>query len=283
LGYKINHGKLNGQNQVVIQKIKLGEEKVGGSPWPLGLVVALLEDSDGTIDIDLPIEGDVNSPDFKYGKVVWQVIGNLLTKAISSPFRLLGAMMGLDSNDDSLSKVSFEAGEDILLPPQREKLDKLTTLLMKRPKLTVAVHGGWVNEQDERALRIQKLIRTVMGQHAKEGIGGDALSLELLEATAKKSMDSKELKELRRGMEEKYTQESEFTQHYTATLVEKLIPLQVLENSDLEVLASKRSRAVVEYLNKSPALQSRVSVGVNEIGVFEVKEGVPIRLELSVH
>lgn len=56
-----------------------------------------------------------------------------------------------------------------------------------------------------------------------------------------------------------------------------------LLKADLEVLAAKRSRAVVEYLNKSPALQSRVSIGANEVGVFDVKEGVSIRLELSVH
>jgi hypothetical protein len=135
LGYVIDHGKLVGKNQVVIKQIELGEEKAGGAKWPLRLVVALLEDSDGVIDIDLPIEGDINNPDFKYGKVVWQVIGNLLTKAITSPFRLLGSLMGLDSEDDSLSSVGFEAGEAIILPPEREKLDKLTAMLIKRPKL----------------------------------------------------------------------------------------------------------------------------------------------------
>ena len=271
------------QNQVVIKQIVLGEEKAGGAPWPLRLVVALLEDSEGVIDVDLPIEGDVNNPDFKYGKVVWQVIGNLLTKAVTSPFRLLGAMMGLESSDDSLSKISFEAGEDILLPPQREKLDKLSELLIKRPKLTLKVHGGWANEQDERALKVQKLIRAVMGEHVKEGISSsDALSLEFLETTAKKSMDSKELKALRAGMEEKYVQEAEFTQHYTAALVEKLIALQVLEKPDLETLASKRSGTIVEYLHQNPALQNRVAVSKNEKSTFDLKEGVITRLELSV-
>ena len=260
------------------------KKKQEESPWPLGLVVALLEDSDGVIDIDLPIEGDVNNPDFKYGKVVWQVIGNLLTKAVTSPFRLLGAMMGLESSDDSLSQVTFEAGEDVLLPPQREKLEKLTELLIKRPKLTLKVHGGWASEQDERALKVQKLIHAVMGQNVKEEISStDALSLELLETTAEKSMEKKELKALRNAMEEKYKQESEFTYHYTAVLVEKLISLQVLAQPELELLASKRSRAVVEYLHKNPALQNRVSVSVSKKSTFDAKEGVATRLELSVH
>jgi uncharacterized protein involved in outer membrane biogenesis len=284
LGYKITDGKLNAQNQIIIKKIQLGEEKAGGSPWPMGLVVALLEDSDGIIDIDLPIEGDVNSPDFKYGKVVWQVIGNILTKAITSPFRLLGAMMGLEANDDSLSKISFEAGEAIISPPQREKLDKLTALLGKRPKLTLNVHGGWATEADERALRIQKLIRTVMGQHQKEGATTEnAMSLEYLEVTAEKSMDSKELKELRNAMEEKHPKEPEFTHYYTAALIEKLIALQVLAKPDLDALASKRSSAIVEYLHKTPALQSRVTVGESEKNTFDAKDGVMTRLELSVH
>ena len=116
------------------------------------------------------------------------------------------------------------------------KLDKLTELLIKRPKLTLKVHGGWASEQDERALKVQKLIRAVMGQNVKEEISStDALSLELLETTAKKSMESKELKALRNAMEEKYKQEAEFTHHYTAALVEKLIALQVLAQPELGV------------------------------------------------
>jgi hypothetical protein len=283
LGYRIDKGKLNSQNKVVIKEIVLGEEKAGGSPWPLGLVVALLEDSEGVIDIDLPIEGDVNNPDFKYGKVVWQVIGNLLTKAITSPFRLLGVMMGIESNDDSLSQVSFDAGEDVLLPPQREKLEKLTDLLIKRPKLTLKVHGGWASKEDERALKVQKLIHKMMGENVKkDAYSADALSLEMLEDTAKKSMDAKELKDLRKAMEAKYKEEAEFTHNYTAALVEKLISLQVLDSSELELLASKRSRAVVEYLHKNPVLQNRVSVSNSEKSTFDPKEGVVTHLALSV-
>lgn len=283
LGYKINKGALDGQNKIVIKKIELGEEKAGGSPWPLKLVVALLEDSDGVIDIDLPVEGNVNDPEFRYGKVIWQVIGNLLTKAITSPFRLLGALMGIDSGDDSLSKVSFEAGEDSILPPEREKLDKLATLLAKRPKLTLKVHGGWAAVEDEHALQVQKLIASIIGQNSKKRIDStDALSLETLEATAKKSMNSSEIKTLRTAMEEKYPQEAEFTKHYTAALIERLTVLQVIGASELEVLASKRANAAVDYLHKNPELVSRVLIGSNEKSEFDPKEGIAVRLELSV-
>jgi len=260
LGYVIDHGKLQGKNQVIIKQIELGEEKAGGAQWPLGLVVALLEDSDGIIDIDLPIEGDINNPDFKYGKVVWQVIGNLLTKAITSPFRLLGSLMGLDSEDDSLSSVGFEAGEAIILPPQREKLDKLTAMLIKRPKLTLSVHGGWEAQADDRALRLQKLIATIMGNGTKTS-AHEAMSIEYLEATAKKSLDKSTVKELRARMEEKYPNESDFVQHYSAALIEQLIEKQLIAPPELGTLAAQRAKVIVDYLHQNPALVSRVVLG----------------------
>lgn len=283
LVYKINQGNLDAQNKVVIKNIELGDEVEGGAKWPLKLVVALLEDSDGVIDIDLPVEGNVTDPNFRYGKVIWQVIGNLLTKAITAPFRLLGAPMGIDSGDDFLSKVSFEAGEDSVLPPEREKLDKLASLLAKRPKLTLNVHGGWATSEDEHALQVQKLIISIIDQNSKKKIDStDALSLEYLEATAKKQVNFSEVKTLRAAMEEKYPQEAEFTQHYTATLIEKLIVLQVIAPAELEVLASKRANAVVEYLQKNPESVSRVSISSNEKSPFDAKEGIATRLELSV-
>ncbi|MGZ8546030.1 MAG: DUF748 domain-containing protein, partial [Sulfuricurvum sp.] len=269
------------QNKVVIKNIELGDEVEGGAKWPLKLVVALLEDDDGVMDIDLPIEGNVTDPNFRYGKVVWQVIGNLLTKAVTAPFRLLGSLLGIDSQDDSLSKVSFDAGEESILPPEREKLDKISTLLAKRPKLTLTVHGGWAAAEDEHALKVQKLMASIVGQNSKKGIDStDALSLEALEATAKKQVNSSEIKTLRAGMEEKYPQEAEFIQHYTAALIEKLIVFQVITPAELEILASKRANAIVKYLHKNPELVRRVLIGNNEKSPFDPKEGVVIRLEL---
>lgn len=283
LGYKINAGKLDAKNQVVIKQIELGEEKAGGSPWPMRLVVALLEDSQGIIDIDLPIQGDVNSPDFKYGKVVWQVIGNILTKAVTSPFKLLGSVMGLSSDDDALSSVLFEPGEDELSPPMQEQLDKLSAMMTKRPKLTLKVHGTSSLKEDERALRIKKLIRSVIEQDTKAKTDSShAMSLEMLEKTAKRSIDSSEVKSIRSAMEVKYTQEAEFVKHYTAALIERLIPLQVMAPSELDALANARANTVFAYLHKNNALHNRVSVLKSEKINADSKENIPSRLEITV-
>jgi len=283
LGYKINHGALDAQNNVLIKQIVLGEEIQGGAKWPMKLVVALLENSDGVIDIDLPIEGNVTDPNFRYGKVVWQVIGNVFTKAVTSPFRLLGSLMGLNSDDDALSKVSFDAGEVTLLPPMREKLDKLATVLGKRPKLTLTVHGGYATQEDTHALQVRKLLAAIIAQHPNQKLSAaDAMSVENLEAMGKKQIKPSEIKALRTSMETTYPQEAPFVQNYTNALVELLRPLQSVTSEELEQLGNNRAKTIASYLIKNPPLASRVSIGENEKSSFNTKEGVLTRLELTV-
>ena len=281
LGYKIDEGKLNGANRVVIKQIELGAEKEGGSPWPLRFVVALLEDTDGVIDIDLPIEGDVNNPDFKYGKVVWQVIGNLFTKAVTSPFRLLGSMMGIES--DKLSSIDFEAGGATLAPPQIEKLDIVTKMLAKRPKLSLNIYGGSDEVHDGYALKSYKLVQ--LAQKRVKGIKMDsvqAIPVDVLEEIAEESLEKKERKELKAALEEKYPEEAAFVRHYSAALIEKLVPLQPLNPQELQVLAQQRTQMIRTYLLRTPGLEKRVIPKEGEKVKAEKSDAVPNRLEIVV-
>lgn len=282
LGYKIDGGKLNGANQVVIKQIQLGDERAGGSPWPMRFVVALLEDSEGVIDIDLPIEGDVNSPDFKYGKVVWHVITNLFTKAVTSPFRLLGSLMGIES--DKLSSIDFEAGSALLLPPQVEKLDHITTMLTKRPKLSLNVYGGWNETGDSYALKGRKLVQAALARNKDLKIDSpQAMSLELLEDLAEESLEKKERKELKAKLEEQYPEEAAFVRHYSDALINKLIPLQPLTPQELQDLAHQRAEAVRNYLLKTPGFEKRVVIKGSEAAKDAKAEEIPVRMDIVVN
>ncbi|MDD5053246.1 MAG: DUF748 domain-containing protein [Sulfuricurvum sp.] len=281
LGYKINDGKLNGANQVLIKQIELGAEKEGGSPWPMRLVVALLEDSEGVMDISLPIEGDVNSPDFKYGKVVWQVIGNLFTKAVTSPFKLLGSMMGIES--DKLSNIDFEGGSTTILPPQIEKLDQVTAMLIKRPKLSLEVYGASEAINDTYALKARKLVAAALKRNKNLKIDSpQAMSVELLEDMATDILDKGELKALKAKNEAAYPEEAAYVRHYSADLTEKLVALQMLSSAELQALAQERAHAVVSYLGKNPEIQKRVILKGVESVKAEVDNTIPLRLQIVV-
>jgi uncharacterized protein involved in outer membrane biogenesis/outer membrane protein OmpA-like peptidoglycan-associated protein len=281
LGYKINNGKLDAQNNVLIKQIELGEEQAGGSPWPMRLVVALLEDSEGVIDIDLPIQGDVNSPDFKYGKVVWQVIKNLFTKAVTSPFRLLGSIMGIEN--DTLSSIEFESGSAALLPPQKEKLDKIVEMFAKRPKLILEVYGASDPASDAHALKGQKLLLAAIKRNQELKIDSpQAMSLDLLELMAKESLERGEIKALKSKLEEQYKEESAFVRYYSAELIERLIAVQRVTPEEVQALSMQRSEQIRHYLSKNPGFEKRVVIKENESVHTNKKGEIPVRLGVVV-
>jgi hypothetical protein len=240
--------------------------------------VALLEDSDGIIDIDLPIEGDVNSPDFKYGKVVWQVIGNLFTKAVTSPFKLLGSMMGIET--DTLLSIDFEPGSSALTPPQIEKLDRVTSMLAKRPKLMLSVTGAYDDTFDAYALKEAKLVQSALKRNKNLKIDSiQAMSVEMLESIAADSLDKKELSELKAAYKEKYPEEATFIHNYSVVLVEKLIPLQPLSPSELQLLGIQRGESIRNYFIKA-GLDKRVELKTPDVTKDAKPEAIPAKLEI---
>jgi hypothetical protein len=126
---------------------------------PLDLAIAILQDSDGKIDLGLPISGSLDDPQFSYGQIIWKAIVNVVTKIVTAPFRALGAMMGL--NTEKLDKIVFDTGSAQLVPPEKEKLANLSKLMAKRPGLGVDVHGSYAPKADREALKELQLRRAV--------------------------------------------------------------------------------------------------------------------------
>jgi hypothetical protein len=173
LEYLIRKRQLQSENKVVIDRLVLGErvDSPSAKNLPLDLAIALLEDSDGRIDLGLPVSGSLDDPQFSYGGLVWKVITNVLTKIVTAPFRALGALFG--GGDEKLEAVAFEPGARRLTPPEREKLVKLAAALNKRPALALTVQGTW-NDADRVALQDLQLRRTLLAKGGKgEEAGGD--------------------------------------------------------------------------------------------------------------
>jgi hypothetical protein len=145
LQYKINDKQLAGENRVVLEKFTLGErvEAPGALSLPLDLAVALLTDSDGKIDIAVPVRGNVDDPQFSYGQVIWQAISNLLTRIVTAPFRALAALFGGSGGAEQLEDIAFDLGRAVLLPPEREKLKRVAEGLAKRPQLRIVAEGQY--------------------------------------------------------------------------------------------------------------------------------------------
>jgi hypothetical protein len=153
LRYKIENSQLLGENHIIADQFVLGKRV--GSPTaldlPIALAVALLKDSRGVIDIGLPVQGDLRDPHFEFSQLVSKALASLLTKIVTAPFAWLAALVG--AGEKNLDVVFFRPGDAILLPPQKEKLNKLSEGLQRRPEIRINVQGGYNRKLDVRALR----------------------------------------------------------------------------------------------------------------------------------
>lgn len=157
LEYKIKDRQLAGENKFIVNKLKLGErvDSPDALHLPLDLAIALLEDSNGIIDLDLPVSGSLDDPQFSYGKIVWKALVNVLTRLVTAPFRALGKLLGISA--ESMEAVNFDPGSSALTPPEQEKLKTLAEALAKRPALTLTLAPGYDPEADRRALQEQAM------------------------------------------------------------------------------------------------------------------------------
>lgn len=171
LDYRIENQHLKGQNDAVLDKFTLGQKSGSkdATKLPVGLALALLRDREGKIDLDIPVEGDLNDPHFGIGKVIIRVLVNLVTKLVMSPFSLLGKLIpGGGGGDEDLATISFTAGADTLAGDQSERLAKLATVLNERPDVKLNVTGAADSIVDRAILARRNLESQIARQRRTE-------------------------------------------------------------------------------------------------------------------
>lgn len=158
VAYKVQpDGMLTASNKLTLNQLRFGD-KVESAPasLPVKLAVALLADKNGVIDIDLPVSGSLNDPQFKLGPVIFKVVVNLIGKALTSPFSLLSGALDSGSGEEH-SSVAFEPGSAQLGDLARQSLDKVVQALEQRPSLSLTVVGSASLESERDAYLQQRL------------------------------------------------------------------------------------------------------------------------------
>jgi outer membrane protein OmpA-like peptidoglycan-associated protein len=157
LQYKISKGQLEAKNKIFIDQLVLGDkvENPHASSLPLHLAIALLKDSDGKINLDFPITGSLNDPQFSVGALIVDVLENLISKLVTSPFKALGSLL---SEDKNYSAIVFSAGSAELQPQEMSKLDELAKAMQNKPDLTLDIKGITYQVSDWPAMRNDALV-----------------------------------------------------------------------------------------------------------------------------
>ncbi|MEO5843494.1 MAG: DUF748 domain-containing protein [Caldimonas sp.] len=166
-------GELTASNKIVLHQLAFGDKVEGSTAsLPVKLAVALLADRHGVIDLDLPVSGSINDPQFSLGGVLWKVITNLLAKAVTAPFALLASAFG--GGGSELSRVEFAPGAATLDARARESLDKIAKALADRPALTLTVTGESRLDRERDAWKKERLAQFVRAEKRRQAVSAGA-------------------------------------------------------------------------------------------------------------
>jgi hypothetical protein len=167
LNYKVQERKLDADHRIVIDQLELGDkvESPDSIGLPLKLAVALLRDRNGVIDLELPVTGSLDDPAFRVGPIIWKVFVNLLSKAVTAPFALLGNLFG---GGEDVNLIGFPAGKATIDAVAQQKLDTLLKALTERPGLQLDVPAVFSRESDAAGLIDSRLKRRVLSAKRAE-------------------------------------------------------------------------------------------------------------------
>ncbi|HEV7986644.1 MAG TPA: DUF748 domain-containing protein, partial [Steroidobacteraceae bacterium] len=162
--YHVENRKLSATHHIVVDQLEFGAatESKQAVPLPIKLAVSLLKDRNGVINLDLPVGGSLDDPTFRIGPIIWKVFVNLIEKAVTAPFALLGSLFG---GGPQLSYIDFPAGGSTLTPEQQQQLSKLSSALVERPQLKLDVPLHTQGDDDDTALEravLDNALRAVM-------------------------------------------------------------------------------------------------------------------------
>ena len=260
--YKVQNSELDGDNHVVIDQLTLGRKSDSEQALslPLGLAVALLQDNDGVIDLGLEVSGDLDNPDFSFGSIILNALGNLITKAVTAPFTFLASLVG---SEDELNRVDFAAGQDSLNEQATQRLTTLAEALNKRPGLRVSIEGTVDAVSDARELAVAQLHQQLLERSAQDALpdnfsasnvpleGPLASTLEtLFSETFSDSVQDEQQRiraQLQNNNEEPVT-EQQVTRALHIAMYNRLRDSITIPESELAALAQERGKRVKAYL-----------------------------------
>jgi hypothetical protein len=255
--YFIENRKLDSKNNIFIDQLTLGDkiESPDATKLPVKLAVALLKDRRGQIKLDIPVTGSLDDPQFSVWRIVIKVLVNLLSRAATAPFALLGSLFG---GGEELGYVEFDYGRDLLTDTNAKKIDTLAKALQEKPSLRLDITGYVDVERDKEGLKQYLLQKKVKTQKLKDLLKTSSESIAVDDVKI-------EPQEYEKYLRLAYKAEK-FPKPRNAIGFEKTIPVEEMEklmltntevkNEDLRVLAAQRSARVKDAILKTGQVEA---------------------------
>jgi hypothetical protein len=255
-------GQLQASNQITLNQLVFGDAVEGAAnSLPVKLAVALLADSNGVIDLNVPLSGSLNDPQFRIWPIVWKVVGNVIAQALTSPFKLIGGLLGSEGAADELSNVAFEAGTARISAAGLQGLDQVAKALRDKPALRLTVVGTASLEREQDAIKRERLQGLLLAEKRR------AAATAAKDVTAVADVTPQETPALlqevyrRSGMKKPRNIVGLVKDLPAADMEALLLGSMVVDEDTARELALNRSIAVREYLTARQLPSERLFLG----------------------
>ncbi|UTY58609.1 DUF748 domain-containing protein [Massilia sp. erpn] len=252
VGYNIENRQLKASNRLILEQLTFGRENSNPdvTKLPVGLAVALLSDRNGVIDINVPIGGSIDDPEFSIGGIILKIIGNAIVKTVTAPFTLISSLFGGGSAEE-LSMLAFDPGRAQIQTAGEEKLKPLARALGERPGLKLEITGRYDPALDTEALKLLSIDRKLRALKAKD-----------MQTRGEVLPDSVTVKaEERLALLTRAYKEEKFDKPRNALGLQKTLPQAEMErlmlsntkveDEDLVALGNRRAQAAKDWLTKT--------------------------------
>ncbi len=280
LRYKISQKILEAENLVHVDQLTFGQKTSSpdATSLPVPLIVALLKDRKGLIEIDMPIRGNLKDPDFRYGKVVISTLLNLLAKVVASPFSLMGKLVPGGGSEEDLQFIEFAPGSAVLPEGEAKKLEALETALNERDGLRLDIKGTSDATLDRAALQKVKLQDQLFEM---KGTPRSAVNVEPEVLSPKDEQRFIEKLYAKLPPPDPATASAESTQPTVEEMKQKVATAIQISDAELDALANQRAAAVRARLLESGKLTEE-RIALQDAAVAESgHENVRTQLSLS--
>ena len=182
--YRIEQDRLTGENEIVVKNLQVAkgaesdevQKRLG---LPLGLIVALMKDSHGDINFEVPISGSVSDRSLDWGETIWSAVKQVILKVIASPFHAIGRMF--TGSDDKVEEVKvdpvvFAAGSSVIGPAMEGHLNRVAQFLRDTPAVSLSL-SPVVTAKDFDRLRGQELTAKIQRIQRERGIADYAVAV----------------------------------------------------------------------------------------------------------
>ncbi len=289
LKYQIANRQLKAENKVFIDQFTFGESinSPTATSLPVKLAVSLLKDRNGAIYLDLPLSGSLDDPQFSVWGTIVEIVTNLLIKAATAPFALIGAVLGGGGGSgEEMNQIEFAYGRTTLDESAQEKMKKISEALVDRSSLSLEIAGYAEKDKDLDGLKMYRFERKLKAQKLNDTGKAEAEGASLDEVTI-------EPEEYLKYLTMAYKKES-FPKPRNMLGLVKDLPQEEMETlmfahieiteGDVQELAGQRAMAVRDYLLKTGQLEAGRLFLVEPASIFAARKGAGkgSRVELAM-